>query len=116
MTVFTESGTLGGYSIGRKYCYRIGRLVYIEVYFTITSVGTAGGWLGFSLPFEAVAGSNKIIAGRENNVTGAMLQGRISGTVCRVWTHTMDRQLLRTQRCMLVAHICGDVKGEYDAD
>jgi hypothetical protein len=76
-TVSSSSGTITSYTlVGANYT-KIGRAVHINFAATITDAGTGGGSLDVSLPFT----NGAVIAngcGRENALTGYMLQSRVS--------------------------------------
>jgi hypothetical protein len=74
-TVTAQSGTITTYTATGEYT-KIGRLVNVSVKITITTNGTAAGYLIVSLP-SGLAANNAITqvgAGREDGVTGDMLQ------------------------------------------
>ena len=54
---------------------RIGRVINVTGYIAITSNGTASGYLGFTLPFNAVSANDVSFAGRENQVSGFVFGG-----------------------------------------
>jgi hypothetical protein len=79
-TVFVGSGaitTLG--AVSGRYVI-MGKLAFVQMVINITTNGTAGTWVGGSLPIAHLA--SPVWAGRENAVTGVMLQGiLVSGSV-----------------------------------
>jgi hypothetical protein len=56
---------------------QVGRLVFLSQTCTITTIGSAGAWIGLSLPVAAGPGYYQL-NGRENAFTGKMLLGEIS--------------------------------------
>jgi hypothetical protein len=76
-TITASSGTFTTVSGSGRYT-KVGRLVTVQVSITITTVGTASGGIVFTLPFTANGSGGWILAGREFNSTGKMLQAIIS--------------------------------------
>ena len=79
-TVASASGsitTLG--SVGGRY-QKIGKQLMLELSIPITTNGTGAVAITATLPSGLTAASDFVIAGRENSVTGAMLQGVILAT------------------------------------
>jgi hypothetical protein len=72
-TYAAQSGTLTTVTTSQATYTKIGRQVTASIRLTITNVGTASGALYFSVPFTSASGS--IGVGREQNVTGVILQG-----------------------------------------
>jgi hypothetical protein len=86
--VAASSGALASYSATGSYT-KIGRMVHASVSISITENGSGAASLTVSLPFLNGSGS-WIGAGRENAVTGAMLQVVISpaGSIARIFTYS----------------------------
>jgi hypothetical protein len=84
-TVAATSGTLTSYTAVAEYT-RVGRLITFVTNVTITNAGTGAGALTVSLPFTANGSYAFNGAGRENALTGFILQGYISagGTVVNI--------------------------------
>jgi hypothetical protein len=84
-TVAATSGTLTSYTAVAEYT-RVGRVITFVTNVTITNAGTGSGALTVSLPFTANGSYAFNGAGRENALTGFMLQGYISagGTVVNI--------------------------------
>jgi hypothetical protein len=84
-TVTPTSGaftTLGAVSARYK---QVGKLLYLSVSVAITTNGTAAGGVNISLPPGFAAGSiHQMLSGRENAVTGSMLQGIVTATTSTV--------------------------------
>lgn len=78
-TVSAQSGTITTVNTAATYLKykRAGKEVAIEALAVITTNGTGGSSVQMSLPFTILGG---ILAGRENGVSGAMLQGHSGGT------------------------------------
>lgn len=74
-TVAASSGTFTAASATGRY-KQLGKLVFFQMVITITTAGTAAGVLTATLPATAAAAFT--FAGRENNVTGSMVQGNVS--------------------------------------
>ncbi len=64
----------------------LGRNVNVAIGITITTNGTGAGYINAPLPITSSI-SNFTFAGRENNVTGNMLQGIISGGNILIFTY-----------------------------
>lgn len=78
-TMTAQSGTFTSASAVGSY-FKIGQLVYFRITGTVTTVGSASGQVTFTLPFTANngTGSGKVVVnGREDAVSGKMLQGLI---------------------------------------
>ena len=74
-TVAAGTGTFINVSAAGRY-KTIGKTVFVSVNVTITTNGTASGYVTVTLPFAAAASlSPWILAGRENAVAGLMLVG-----------------------------------------
>ncbi|MGQ0589348.1 MAG: hypothetical protein ACT4N8_07440 [Sphingosinicella sp.] len=67
--VFTAASATGRFK-------QLGKLVFFQLVITITTAGTATGVLTATLPATAAAAFT--FAGRENSVTGSMVQGNVS--------------------------------------
>jgi hypothetical protein len=81
-TVTPGAGAFGGISTNCAYL-RVGKLVFVGLYITVTNSGTASGAVTVTLPVTAV-GRPQAIAGRESGVTGKTLMWIIqsgSGTI-----------------------------------
>lgn len=73
-TLSATSGTFTTASAAGRYL-QIGKLTFFEVTVTITTVGSATGGVVVTLPFTINTGSGVVVfAGRENGVSGKMLQ------------------------------------------
>jgi hypothetical protein len=68
--VTTQGGTLGSASATIRY-QKVGRIVTFNAAVTITSAGSAAGYIGITMPFAAAANSS--FGGREASVTGYAL-------------------------------------------
>lgn len=81
-TVAATSGTLTSYTVAAAYT-RIGRTVTVVANVTVTNAGTGAGALTITLPWTANGSYAFNGSGRENALTGYMLQAYISagGTV-----------------------------------
>jgi hypothetical protein len=81
-TVAATSGTLTSYTVAAAYT-RIGRTVTVVANVTVTNAGTGAGALTITLPWTANGSYAFNGSGRENALTGHMLQAYISagGTV-----------------------------------
>jgi hypothetical protein len=88
-TVAATTGSITSYTASAGYT-RIGRQVTMVANVTITNAGTGTGTLTITLPFTANGSFAFNGAGRENALTGYMLQGSISagGTVVNVVSYT----------------------------
>jgi hypothetical protein len=88
-TVTANTGTITTYTATGAYT-RIGRLVNVSVKVTITTNGTGAGFLIVSLPsgFAANAAISQIGAGREDGVTGDMLQAISASTSMNIVTYS----------------------------
>ena len=76
-TVTAGSGTITSYTATGAYT-KIGRHVNATVSISITNNGTGAGSINFTLPFTAGTGPGWVGSGRENAVTGNMLQSLIN--------------------------------------
>lgn len=85
-TITSQIGTFTSVAASGTYT-KIGRLVSIQVYIVISNAGTASGALFFTLPFNQAGSNFSVGAGRENAVTGNMLQIFSSATGGIVWTY-----------------------------
>ena len=74
-TVAASSGAFTAASATGRF-KQLGKLVFFQMVITITTAGTAAGVLTATLP--ATANAAFTFAGRENNVTGSMVQGNVS--------------------------------------
>jgi hypothetical protein len=66
---------------------QVGSIVCIQVTITITTNGTGASAVTCSLPVPPVAGVNYCICGRENAVTGKMLEGITSGGILVIFNY-----------------------------
>lgn len=84
-TVASTTGTITSYT-GTAWYTRIGRQVTLVANVTITDAGTGAATCTISLPFTNNASVVSNGVGRENAISGALLQGSISlsGTVVNV--------------------------------
>jgi len=73
-TLRAESGSLTTASATGRYI-QIGKTVSFTITITITTNGTAAIWVAATLP--VTANSRAVVPGRENAITGSMLQGVI---------------------------------------
>ena len=64
---------------------KVGTVLTFVLTINITNNGTGAGAIAITLPVSAVQGA--VACGRENGVTGAMLQGIIGGSNMTVWTY-----------------------------
>jgi hypothetical protein len=77
-TITTIGTCVGKYKLIDKTCF-------FEFSCTITTNGTAGGYISVTLPVNAASGTNARFSGRENGSTGKMLLGYAAGsTECRI--------------------------------
>ncbi|WP_395326947.1 hypothetical protein WBP06_09535 [Novosphingobium sp. BL-8H] len=78
-TVTSGSGTITTY-VAAGYYTKIGRQVHASMVIDITTNGTGAGSINITLPFTSAGGAMKWAgSGRENAVTGSMLQVKIDG-------------------------------------
>lgn len=78
------AGSITAYTSSGAYT-KVGTLVSFVLTVNITNNGTGTGAISITLPISAVQGA--VACGRENGVTGAMLQGIIGGSNMTVWTY-----------------------------
>jgi hypothetical protein len=76
-TVLPGTGAITAYTVNSCKYYELEKMVYITLSFTVTNNGTGGTNITASLPFNASANGNFILAGRETGVSGVALVGRI---------------------------------------
>lgn len=77
-TVTAQSGSLTTVSATGRWL-RIGDLIHLQVYITITTNGTGSGYINVTLPFAtANNGTPAVGSGREDISTGKQLQVRAS--------------------------------------
>lgn len=88
-TVTAATGTLTSYT-GTVWYTRIGRQVTIIANVTITNAGTGAGNCNISLPYANNATVSASGVGRENAVSGSLLQGAISPTGTDVVVRKFD--------------------------
>ena len=74
-TIAASSGAFGAASASGRF-KALGKLVFFQITITITAAGSAAGVVTATLPATAIAAFT--FAGRENSVTGAMVQGIVS--------------------------------------
>lgn len=84
-TVAASNGTLGATTATGSYT-KIGRMVSFHVVISITTNGTGSGNIAFNLPFPATVGG--VGSGKENGVSGNMLQCLVSTNVASVVTYS----------------------------
>lgn len=77
-TITAGSGTFTTVSASGRYKL-IGKTAFVSIVVGITTVGTAVGSLSVSLPVTATSSSANMGMGRENGLTGKMVQGLIAG-------------------------------------
>jgi hypothetical protein len=80
------SGAITTVSATGRYC-QIGKIIFVEMVITITTNGTGAGYILASLPVTSGA-SQYIVSGRENAVSGNMLQGWINSSTSSVSIRT----------------------------
>ena len=80
-TVTASSGTFTTVSATGNYSV-VGHVAHVNMEITITTKGTAGGFLFATLPFTATGAA--VGCGRENAVTGHQLQGLVDSGLARV--------------------------------
>jgi microcystin-dependent protein len=83
-TATPSTGSFTSHTVtGRR--ITVGKWTWISVTLAITTMGTAADNLDISLPNTAA--QNAVLSGRDDGVTGVLLQARInaSGTTMRVW-------------------------------
>jgi hypothetical protein len=73
-TITAGSGSYTTVAQALRYT-RIGRVINVTGSISITTNGTASGYLGFTLPFNAVSANDVSFAGRENQVSGFVFGG-----------------------------------------
>jgi hypothetical protein len=87
-TLTTQSGSLTSYTVTTARYKELGKIIFLDVDFTITNNGTGATSLFFSLPTgKTPKNNNQIGAGRELNATGNMLQLIVEGSLVRVLTY-----------------------------
>jgi len=86
LTPSAATGTFGSAS-AQGWFNKVGRNVSFTLEVTITTNGTAAGAVRVTLPYTAAR--NTVFCGRDNVVTGNMLQGFVfaSGTFMSIWTY-----------------------------
>lgn len=86
LTPSASSGTFGSAS-AQGWFSKVGRVVSFTLEITITTNGTAAGGVVVSLPYAAAHGAT--CCGRDNVITGNMLQGYIFSTASslNIWTY-----------------------------
>jgi hypothetical protein len=77
-SVTAQSGAFSSITIQHAKYTKIGNFVTAAFNILVGGVGTAGGALVATLPFTSDSNSSTIGAGRENNLTGLMLQGIVA--------------------------------------
>lgn len=77
-TVTAQSGTFTSVSATGRYIV-IGKTVHVKIVVAITTAGSASGAVIATLPVTSYNGT-EILAGRETNVSGIMLQGIVNST------------------------------------
>lgn len=89
-TVTAQTGSLTTVSaVGRW--LRIGDLIQLQVYITVTTNGTGGGYINVTLPFTtANNGTPAVGCGREDTVAGKQLQVRASPNSSSAVVFTYD--------------------------
>lgn len=88
ITLGAGSGTITT-ATATGYYTRVGRIVTINVEVTLTNVGTAAGPLTVSLPFNTGNLVTAVGAGREDGITGVMIQAFAapSSAICAILTY-----------------------------
>jgi hypothetical protein len=82
---------------------QIGKTVAIFIQITVTSSGTAGGAVLADLPVNAV--SNTILAGRENIVSGSMLQSILLSSSAKIFKYDNSLPAISAGAVLLVSGI-----------
>ena len=77
-TVTARTGTITGSVVNEAKYQQIGKLVSLHIDITITTVGTAGQQLLFTLPVAATTTAHQPVFGVENAVAGVALNGIIN--------------------------------------
>jgi hypothetical protein len=72
-TVSSVTGTITTVGAVNNVYYQIGDIVFVEYDITITTIGTAGGAIKFTIPVNNNRQNSGGGVGRENNVTGKLL-------------------------------------------
>jgi hypothetical protein len=88
-TVTSQSGTITSYTSDIKYL-RVGKMLAMRIYITITNAGTGGGYLQFTIPFNIPNSANTGAGtGREGALTGNALTvlGVQNTNALRIWTY-----------------------------
>jgi hypothetical protein len=78
-TVSSSAGTITTKS-GAGVFTRVGKTVHLRAVLSIVTNGTGSGSISFTLPVTAINTFAAVGAGRENNVTGKMLQVYLAGS------------------------------------
>lgn len=78
-TIVANSGTLGSYTVNVARYRQIGKTVWLDVAFTINTLGTAGSYIKVSVPVAALAGSSFVLAGAGGGKSLQVYLGAISG-------------------------------------
>ena len=75
-TITAGTGTFGTVSATGRY-KTIGKTVFVKMEITVTAVGTASASAIASLPVTAAGTNGAVFVGRENAISGSMLQGLV---------------------------------------
>jgi len=82
-TLTASSGTITAYTINSAKYLQRGKEIQIRLDATITTNGTAASALLSTLPVSAITNGG-VLAGREDVVSGKMLQGKVSGSTLTI--------------------------------
>ena len=87
-TFSSVTGTITSYAVSQATYTKIGRLVNVSFAITITNNGTGSGAVQLNLPFQSA--EKAVGVGRENAVTGSMLQilSSTSSSNIIVWNYS----------------------------
>lgn len=104
-TVTAGSGTITAYTAAGYYT-KIGRQVHATLVIDITTNGSAAGAINATLPFTSASGPMKWAgSGRENAVTGYMLQVKLDGGASTITTFTYNNAYPGANGAQLVISI-----------
>lgn len=86
-TITPQTGSLTSYTLNAARYKQIGKLVTLQIAFTITNNGTASGIIYVSTPSGLTPTNYAVGSGRENGITGNMLQLFNSGSNILILTY-----------------------------
>ena len=82
-TIASTVGALTTYTVNSATYTKIGRVISFSLDVTVNNNGTGSGWITATLPFTSAA-YNSAVVGREDNVVGFELQGKIASSTASV--------------------------------